>query len=134
MALISLISIIQKNFKLPIPQCLGLWFSRCQQKWNISIGHYEKIDKWLPFCYYQLYNRVSMEMEYHQKTGDGDAYFLFSEFSISSFFPITHSRFHFNIYAWLHLKHLCVVYATSHLCVVSHFLIFCVMVILIENQ
>ena len=31
-----------------------------------------------------------MEIEYHQKTGDGDAYFLFSEFSISSFFPITH--------------------------------------------
>ena len=59
-----------------------------------------------------------MEMEYHQKTGDEDAYFLFSEFSIGSFFPITHRRFHFNIYVWLH------VYPTSHLCVALHFLIF----------
>ena len=33
---------------------------------------------------------------------------FFSEFSIDSFSPITHPRFHFNIYAWLHLKHLCV--------------------------
>ena len=41
-----------------------------------------------------------MEMEYHQKTGDGDAYFLFPEFSIGSFFPITHPRFPF--------QHLCV--------------------------
>ena len=59
---------------------------------------------------------------YHRKTGDAN--FLFPEFSISSFFPITHPRFHFNIYAWLHLKHLCMdiyaslVYPTSHLCVV----------------
>ena len=66
-----------------------------------------------------------MEMEYHQKTGDGDAYFLFSELSIGSFFPNTHPKFHFNIYAWLHLKHLCVFYLMSHLCVVLHFLIFC---------
>ena len=49
MAAISLISIIQKNFKLPTPQSLGLQFSECQWKWNISIGHYEKIEKWLPF-------------------------------------------------------------------------------------
>ena len=33
--------------------------------------------------------------------------FFFSEFSIGSFAPITHPRLHFNIYAWLHLKHLC---------------------------
>ena len=42
-------------------------------------------------------------------------------------FPLVHfsPRFHFNIYAWLHLKHLCVdIYPTSHLCVVLHFLIF----------
>ena len=50
--------------------------------------------------------------------------FFFSEFCIGSFFAITLPRFHFNIYAWLHLKHLCVdiyaslVYPTSHLCVV----------------
>ena len=26
----------------PRPQSLGLHFSKCQQKWNISVGHYEK--------------------------------------------------------------------------------------------
>ena len=31
------------------PQSLGLWFSECQRKWNISISHYEKIEKWLQF-------------------------------------------------------------------------------------
>ena len=31
------------------PQSLGIWFSGCQQKWNISIGHYGKIEKWWPF-------------------------------------------------------------------------------------
>ena len=92
MAAISLISIVQKNFKLPTPQSLGLQFSS------------------------------------HQKTRDAN--FLFSEFSIGSFFLITHPRFHFNIYAWLHLKHLYVdiyaslVYPSSYLCVVLHFLIF----------
>ena len=55
--------------------------------------------------------------------------FLFSEFSIGSFFPITHPRLHFNIYAWLHLNiYAWDIYAwfTSHLdlCVVLHFLIF----------
>ena len=49
MATILLISIVQKNFQLPTPQSLGLQFSKCQRKWNISIGHYEKIEKWLPF-------------------------------------------------------------------------------------
>ena len=64
----------------------------------------------------------------YQKTGDAN--FLFCEFSIGSFFIITHPRFHFNIYAWIHLKHLCVdiyaslVYPSRHLCVVLHFLIF----------
>ena len=37
MAAISLILIIWKNFQLLTPpQSLGLWFSKCQQKWNIS--------------------------------------------------------------------------------------------------
>ena len=31
---------------LPHPKSLDLWFSECQQKWNIGIGHYEKIKKW----------------------------------------------------------------------------------------
>ena len=99
MAAISLILIVQKNFKLLTPSKFG-----------------------------SPVFRVSMETEYHWKTGDAN--FLFSEFSIGSFFPITHARFNFNIYVWLHLKHLCVdiyaslVYPTSHLCVVLHFLIF----------
>ena len=56
--------------------------------------------------------------------------FFFFEFSIGLIFLITHPRFHFNIYAWLHLKHLymdiyaSLVYPLSHLCVVLHFLIF----------
>ena len=32
------------------PQSLSLLFSECQWKWNISVGYYEKIEKWLPFC------------------------------------------------------------------------------------
>ena len=96
MAAISLISIVQKNFKLLTPPKFG--------------------------------SPVSKEMQCYRKTTDAN--FLFSKFSIGSFFPITHSRFHFKIYVWLHLKHLCVdiyaslVYHTSHLCVVLHFLIF----------
>ena len=38
---------------------LGLWFSECQQKQNISTGHYEKIEKWLPFGKYALYGKTS---------------------------------------------------------------------------
>ena len=49
MAAISVILITRKIFKLLTPQSLGLQFSKCQWKWNISISHYEKIEKWLPF-------------------------------------------------------------------------------------
>ena len=35
--------------------------------------------------------------------------FSFLNFSIGSVFPITHPRFRFNIDAWLHLEHFCVV-------------------------
>ena len=111
MAAISLISIIQKNFQLLMPPSLGLWFSESRWKWNISVSYYEKKlcqQKWNISRYWRCK-------------------FSFSEFSIGSFSPITHPRLHFNIYAWLHLKHLCVdIYAwlMSHLCVVLHFLIF----------
>ena len=65
MVLILLISIVRKNFKLPIPP----------------------------------------------------------KFGSPVFRVLTHPRFHFNIYGWLHLKkHLCMVYPTSHL--ILHFLIF----------
>ena len=45
MAAISLILIIQKNFKLLTLQSWGLWFSEWWRKWDISISHYEKIEK-----------------------------------------------------------------------------------------
>ena len=53
------ILIVWKNFKLLIPQSLALQFSGCQWKQNISVGHYEKIEKWLPFHKYQSYGKIS---------------------------------------------------------------------------
>ena len=41
------------------PKNFSLWFSECQWKWNVSVGHYEKNKKWLPFCKYQLYGKIS---------------------------------------------------------------------------
>ena len=112
MAAISLISIIWKNFQLLTPPLVWVSSSPSVNQNGISASAIMKkncVDR----------NGISVDT--------GDANFLFSEFSIGSFSPITHPRLHFNIYAWLHLKHLCVdIYAwfTSHLCVVLHFLIF----------
>ena len=36
-----------------------LWLSECQWKWNISIGHYGKIEKWPPFHKYRSYGKIS---------------------------------------------------------------------------
>ena len=44
------INCIEKIQITNAPQTLGLQFFECQQKWNITVGHYEKIEKWLPFC------------------------------------------------------------------------------------
>ena len=35
------------------PQCLGLQFSKCQWKQNISVSYYGKIEKWPPYCKYK---------------------------------------------------------------------------------
>ena len=43
----------------PPPQSLGLRFSKCRWIWNISIGHYKKIEKWLPFHKYRSYGKFS---------------------------------------------------------------------------
>ena len=43
----------------PPPESLGLQFSKCQWKWNIIVGHYEKIEKWPPFHKYQCYGKIS---------------------------------------------------------------------------
>ena len=41
------------KFQITDPyKSLGLQFSECQQKQNISFGHYEKIEKWPPVCKY----------------------------------------------------------------------------------
>ena len=40
------------------PKSLGLWFSNCQQKWNICVGHYEKIEKWPPFHKYRSFGSL----------------------------------------------------------------------------
>ena len=88
MAAFSLISIIWKNFKLLTPP----------KFWVFSFPSVNG-------------NRISPENWRYK-------FSFFSEFSIGSFFPITHPRLHLNIYAWLHLKNLCVdIYAwfTSHL-------------------
>ena len=43
--------------------------------------------------------------------------FSFLNFSIDSVFPVTHLRFHFNIYAWLCIKHSCMdIYAWWPFC------------------
>ena len=57
MAAIYFISIIQKNFQLPTPppQSLGLRFSKCQQKWTFSVGHYEKLKNG---CHFFNINRM----------------------------------------------------------------------------
>ena len=53
MAAISLILIIQKIFQLPTPsQSLGLRFSECRRKWNISVDHYEKLKNGYHFFKY----------------------------------------------------------------------------------
>ena len=38
---------------------LGFWFSECRRKQNISIGHYDKMEKWLPFRKYRLFRKIS---------------------------------------------------------------------------
>ena len=49
-----------ENFQITdLSQSLGLWFSECYWKQNISIGHYDKIEKWLPFCKYRSYGNIS---------------------------------------------------------------------------
>ena len=45
------------NYQLP--QSLDVRFSKCWQKWNINVSHYEKIEKWQPFRKYQLYGKIS---------------------------------------------------------------------------
>ena len=150
MAAISLISIIRKNFKLPTSPKFGslvFWVLmemeyQCQPLWKnwkmaaISlIYHMEKFqiiwkngisNYWFP----RKISPPKFGSPVFFSSENWRCKFSFFEFSIGLFFLITHPRFHFNIYAWLHLKHLCMdiyaslVYPLSHLCVVLHFLIF----------
>ena len=121
MATISLISIIQKNFKLLTPK---VWVSGFPSVDGNGISASVIMKKLKNGCHFFDIDRK----EKFQITKLPNL--IFFEFSIGLFFLITHPRFHFNIYAWLHLKHLCMdiyaslVYHSSHLCVVLHFLIF----------
>ena len=115
MAAISLILIIQKIFQLPTPsQSLGLRFSECRRKWNISVDHYEKLKN--GYHFFKYHTEKFPITDPPQKNGCHflcrhkwnisrywDANFHFSEFSIGSFSPFTHPRLHFNIYASLHV-------------------------------
>ena len=145
MAAISLISIVQKNFQLPTPPKFGSPVFRV-----LTETEYQRLSLWknwkmaaislisIIWKNFQLLTPPKFgspvfqgltETEYQHQPLRKNWNFLFSEFSIGSFSPITHPRLHFNIYAWLHLIHLCMdIYAwfTSHLCVVFHFLIFIV--------
>ena len=38
-----------EKFQMNNPQSLRLQFSECQWKWNISVSHYEQIEKWPAF-------------------------------------------------------------------------------------
>ena len=51
-------ALYRKNSNNRSPQSLDLWFSECQQIWNI-IGHYEKIEKWPLFHKYVLFRKIS---------------------------------------------------------------------------
>ena len=95
-AAILYISIVQNNFKLLAPpQSLGLRFSKCQWKWNISIGHYEKFEKWLPFHKYQSYWKISN-------------YWTPPKVWVSSY-PMSHLCvvLHFLIFYWMHVLATC---------------------------
>ena len=82
---------------------IGSVFPITNSRFHFNINVWLRLKKlcmdiytWWPFCTQKI----------------GDVIFLliqFSKFSFGSVFPITHPRFSFNIYAWLHLKHLCVV-------------------------
>ena len=94
----------------------------------VNIDHTEKFQITNTPKFGSLVFWVSMEMEYQSwslwknwkiatisyqwKTGYMNFLLVqFSEFFIGSVFPVTHPRFHFNIYAWLYLK-----YAWTFMC------------------
>ena len=41
-----------EKFQITDPPKFDLWFSKCQQKCNINVNRYEKIEKWPPFHKY----------------------------------------------------------------------------------
>ena len=47
MALAPQKHILEQNSQLPTPLKFGSPVFKCQQKWKIEVGHYEKLEKWL---------------------------------------------------------------------------------------
>ena len=64
-------SLYSKNFQLPIPPppSFGLSLSRCQQKWKIGVGHYEKMEKWPPLDGKLSYCKISNYQSLLQSLG-----------------------------------------------------------------
>ena len=78
------------------------------------------VSNWKFFCMIDIKEMAAIFQFFHNgwhwysidtgKTGHVTFWLVqFSKFLVGSVFPITHSRFHYNINAWLHLKHFCVV-------------------------
>ena len=109
MAAISLILMVQKNFKLPTPQSLGLRFSRVSaeteyHRWPLSI-----LMKWQSFFNFFIMADGDIPSTLRKLETRIFRRFSFPNFSIGSVFPVTLLKFRFNIYVWLRLKHFCMV-------------------------
>ena len=122
MVAISLISIVWKNVQLLTPQKFGSPVFQVSMETEYQCWPLWKNWKKAAISLISIVRKKNCVDRNGISADTGDANFLLSEFSIGSFSPITHPRLHFNIYAWLHLKHLCVAtletFMRGHLCVV----------------
>ena len=122
------------DFHMPPHKSLGLWFSKFWWKQNISIGHYEKIEKWPPFCKYQSYRKNSNYQPPPKVLVSGFLSVDINKISVSVIMKKIKNGHHF-----ININHMekfqitnprsptkfrSPVYPTSHPCVVLHFLIF----------
>ena len=73
--------------------------------WNFSVQSILK--KWQPF--FNFFIMADADIPHSEIQRQKFCRFSFPNFSIGSVFPVTHPRFHFNMDAWLCLKHFCVV-------------------------
>ena len=86
--------------------------------WNFSI--WSILMKWQPFFNFFIMTKADIPLTLGKLEMWIFHWFSFPNFSIGSVFPITHLRFCFNIYAWLHIKHSCMdIYAWWPFCTLS---------------